>query len=175
MLQKIGFPGHLIDLFMQCVSTVQIHILINGELFAVFTPSRGVSHRAIISFPTCHTTFWRSNSGKVGASREIEATRCGLAEDECWCLVYQKECRFWLCALESYKNSVMYWGWTVIPHDQCRTCWSYCSLTELDGNSGFLAMVNCDWQRLFAGCSTDGVVDVNLSTRVNLQMYQLTN
>lgn len=58
--------------------------------------------------------------------------------------VYQNECRFWLCAPEPYKDSATYWGWNVIPHDQCKTSWSYCSLTELDSSSGFLAMANYD-------------------------------
>lgn len=41
-LKKVGIPGNIINLIMQCVSTCSMKILWNGQKLDEFTPSRGL-------------------------------------------------------------------------------------------------------------------------------------
>jgi hypothetical protein len=42
ILQKLGFPPRLVELIMQCVSSVQFSVKVNGNLLQPFVPSRGI-------------------------------------------------------------------------------------------------------------------------------------
>ena len=42
IMRKMGFESEWVDLVMQCVTTVNYSILVNGVPQAKFTPSRGI-------------------------------------------------------------------------------------------------------------------------------------
>jgi hypothetical protein len=42
MMRKLGFPDHMINLIMKCVSSVRFSVKVNGELLPHFIPTRGI-------------------------------------------------------------------------------------------------------------------------------------
>jgi hypothetical protein len=42
MLLKIGFPLRLVNLVMQCISSVRFSVKVNGEMLPFFNPTRGI-------------------------------------------------------------------------------------------------------------------------------------
>ena len=48
-MPRMGIVSHFIDMIMLCVTTVQYHVSINGELVGPISPGRGLRQRDPLS------------------------------------------------------------------------------------------------------------------------------
>ena len=116
VLQRMGFDSHWVKLMVECISSVQYRVLLNGQPRGLIIPQRGICHRDPLSpylFIIC-TEALIANIKKAERGKQLTGMKVAractpishflFADDSLFfCKVQNDECQTILRILKEYE------------------------------------------------------------------------